>query len=99
MTPRQAVTELLEDNLPDGIVVVPYARRRCRAHPHHHHAPRRHRHLMTGVRRVLNNAADRALATRHAEAWYVATILATAAASWALLTIARALTATTKETP
>lgn len=26
MTPRQAVTELLEDNLPDGIVVEPYAR-------------------------------------------------------------------------
>ncbi len=54
---------------------------------------------VTGVRRILNNAADRALATRHAEAWYVATVLATAAASWALLTIARALTATTKETP
>lgn len=58
---------------------------------------------MTGVRRILNNAAgraaDRALATRHAEAWYVATVLATAAASWALLTIARALTAATKETP
>ena len=34
-----------------------------------------------------------------AEAWYVATVLATAAASWALLTIARALTAATKETP
>lgn len=32
----------------------------------------------TGVRRILNNAADRALATRHAEAWYVATVLATA---------------------
>jgi hypothetical protein len=31
-----------------------------------------------GVRRILNNAADRALATRHAEAWYVATVLATA---------------------
>ena len=27
----------------------------------------------TGVRRILNNAADRALAARHAEAWYVAT--------------------------
>ena len=26
MTPRQAVTELLEDNLPDDIVVEPYAR-------------------------------------------------------------------------
>lgn len=26
MTPRQAVTDLLEDNLPDGIVVLPYAR-------------------------------------------------------------------------
>jgi len=26
MTPRQAVTELLEENLPDGIVVMPYAR-------------------------------------------------------------------------
>ena len=38
-----------------------------------------------GVRRILNNAAD--------------TVLATAAASWALLTIARALTAATKETP
>jgi len=53
---------------------------------------------VTGVRRILNNAAARSLATRHAEAWYVATVLATAAASWALLTIARALTAT-KETP
>ena len=53
----------------------------------------------TGVRRILDHAADRALATRHAEAWYVATVLATAAASWALLTIARALTAATKETP
>lgn len=31
----------------------------------------------TGVRRILNNAADRSLATRHAEAWYVATVLAT----------------------
>ena len=47
----------------------------------------------TGVRRILDHAADRALAARHAEAWYVATVLATAAASWALLTIARALTA------
>ena len=47
--------------------------------------------MATGVRRILNNAADTALATRHAEAWYVATVLATAAASWALLTIARAL--------
>ena len=54
---------------------------------------------MTGVRRILDHAADRAAATRHAEAWYVATVLATAAASWALLTIARALTAATKETP
>lgn len=27
MTPSQAVTELLEDNLPDGIVVEPYARK------------------------------------------------------------------------
>ena len=54
---------------------------------------------MTGVRRILNNAADRALATHPAEAWYVATVIATAAASWALLTIARALTAATKETP
>lgn len=54
---------------------------------------------MHGVRRILNNAADIALATRHAEAWYVATVLAAGAASWALLTIARALTATTKETP
>ncbi|MBP6998003.1 MAG: hypothetical protein KBB39_17850 [Phycicoccus sp.] len=44
--------------------------------------------MATGVRRILNNAADRALATRHAEAWYVATVLATAATSWALLTIA-----------
>ena len=52
-----------------------------------------------GVRRILDNATHRALATRHAEAWYVATVLATAAASWALLTIARALTAATKETP
>ncbi len=31
----------------------------------------------SGVRRVLDNAAHRALATRHAEAWYVATVLAT----------------------
>lgn len=54
---------------------------------------------MTGVRRVLDRAADRALAAGHAEAWYVATVLATAATSWALLTIARALTAATKETP
>ena len=54
---------------------------------------------MTGVRRVLDNAAARSLATRHAEAWYVATVLATGAASWALLAIARALTAATKETP
>ena len=53
----------------------------------------------TLVRSLLDNAAARSLATRHAEAWYVATVLATAAASWALLTIARALTATTKETP
>ena len=52
-----------------------------------------------GARRILNRAAGSALATRHAEAWYVATVLATAAASWALLTIARALTAATKETP
>lgn len=44
-------------------------------------------------------AAEAKAATRHAEAWYVATVLATAAASWALLTIARALTAATKETP
>ena len=49
-----------------------------------------------GVRR---EQAARALGARHAEAWYVATILATAAASWALLAIARALTAATKETP
>jgi len=27
MTPRQAVTALLEDNLPAGIVVLPYARK------------------------------------------------------------------------
>ena len=27
MTPRQAVTGILEDNLPDGIVVLPYARK------------------------------------------------------------------------
>lgn len=47
----------------------------------------------------LMHGAHRALATRHAEAWYVATVLATAATSWALLTIARALTAATKETP
>jgi len=44
-------------------------------------------------------AVTEILATRHAEAWYVATVLATAATSWALLTIARALTAATKETP
>ena len=55
--------------------------------------------MATGVRRILNNAAARSLATRHAEAWYVATVLATGALSWALLTIARALTAATKETP
>ena len=53
--------------------------------------------MATGVRRILDNAADRSLATRHAEAWYVATVLATAATSWALLTIARALTAATKD--
>jgi len=55
--------------------------------------------MPTLVRRILNRAADSALATRHAEAWYVATVLATGALSWALLTIARALTAATKETP
>ena len=54
---------------------------------------------MTGARRILDNAATRSLATRHAEAWYVATVLATGAVSWALLTIARALSAATKETP
>jgi len=57
----------------------------------------------TGVRRILNRAADRALAagppTKAQEAWYVATVLATGAASWALLTIARALNTATKETP
>ena len=57
---------------------------------------------MTGVRRVLNNAAHRALAagppSKAQEAAYVASWLAAAAASWALLTIARALTATTKGT-
>ena len=37
----------------------------------------------TGARRILNNTAARSLATRHAEAWYVATVLAAAAASWA----------------
>ena len=42
---------------------------------------------MTGARRILGNAAARSLATRHAEAWYVATVLVTTAASWALLTI------------
>ncbi len=26
VTPRQVVTSILEDNLPDGIVVEPYAR-------------------------------------------------------------------------
>ena len=58
---------------------------------------------MTGVRRILDNAAHRALAagppSKAQEAAYVASWLATAAASWALLTIARALTAATKETP
>jgi len=44
-------------------------------------------------------AVTELLATRHAEAWYVATVLATTAASWALPAIARALTAATKETP
>ena len=39
---------------------------------------------MTGVRRVLDNAAARSLATRHAEAWYVATVLATAAVACVL---------------
>ena len=59
--------------------------------------------MATGVRRILNNAADRALAagppTKAQEAWYAATWAGTLAASWALLTIARALTAATKETP
>ncbi len=32
---------------------------------------------MTGVRRILNNAADTALATRHAEAWGSPSSLAT----------------------
>lgn len=27
MTPCEAVTDLLEENLPDGIVVMPYARK------------------------------------------------------------------------
>lgn len=59
-----------------------------------------HETFNSGVlRERRDNAAARSLATRHAEAWYVATVLATAAASWALLTIARALTAATKETP
>lgn len=40
--------------------------------------------MPTLVRRVLNRAADSALATRHAEAWYVATILATAAVACVL---------------
>ena len=49
---------------------------------------------MTGVRRILNNAADRALAagppTKAQEAWYVATWVGTLAlAACALLAIAR----------
>ena len=58
---------------------------------------------MTGVRRILNNAAHRALAagppSRRQEAAYVASWLGTLATSWALLAIARALTTATKETP
>lgn len=46
------VDALLEETLPDGIVVMPYARDGIGA--------------VTGVRRILDNAADRALATRHA---------------------------------
>ena len=57
----------------------------------------------SGVRRILDNAAHRALAagppSKAQEAAYVASWLGTLAASWALLTIARALTAATKETP
>ena len=34
--------------------------------------------MPTLARRALDHAADRAVATRHAEAWYVATVLATA---------------------
>ena len=52
MTPRQVVTDLLTDALPDTIRVEPYARDGIGA--------------VTGVRRILNHAAHRALATRHA---------------------------------
>ena len=52
MTPRQVVTDLLTDALPDTIRVEPYARDGIGA--------------VTGVRRILDNAADSALATRHA---------------------------------
>ena len=54
MTPRQVVTDLLTDALPDTIRVEPYARDGIGA--------------VTGVRRILNHAAHRALATRHASA-------------------------------
>jgi len=50
---------------------------------------------MTGVRRVLNHAADRALAagppSKAQEAWYAATWVATTLAACALLAIARRL--------
>jgi len=45
----------------------------------------------TGVRRILDNAADRALAagppTKAQEAWYAATWAGTLAASWVLLRV------------
>ena len=44
-----------------------------------------------GVRRILNNAADRALAagppSKAQEAWYVASWLGALAASWVLLRV------------
>ena len=47
--------------------------------------------MVTGVRRILNNAADRSLAagppSRAQEAWYVASWLGTLAASWVLLRV------------
>ena len=46
---------------------------------------------MTGVRRVLDNAADRAIGSPHAEALYLAGLCAASAASWLLLRLARAL--------
>ena len=47
--------------------------------------------MATGVRRILNNAADRALAagppSKAQEAWYVASWLGALAASWVLFRV------------